>query len=79
MKTILTWLAKLNVWYENLAEPKRFIITLLIVALPAILVGLFAIVSNEGIFLIPAFLWFLVFLAYRAWWLYGNLDKYLYK
>ena len=80
MRIILRWLAKLNLWFENLAEPKRFAVSLCYGLLPFMCLATFAEVSGEGIFTIFGLLWILIFVvAYRAWWLYGNLKDYLNK
>ena len=80
MQTILRWLAKLNQWYENLKEPKRFIVAFCYGLLPFMVLSTFAEASDEGIFTIFGLLWIIIFvIAFRAWWLYGNLKDYLNK
>lgn len=79
MKIILKWLAKLNVWYENLEEPKRFIVALIYGLFPFMVLTTFAAAANEIVFTILGLLWILIFvIAFRTWWLFGNLEKYLY-
>lgn len=79
MKTILKWLAQLNVWYENLTEGKRFAVELFYGLFPFMFCSSLAVVSNKVGFNIIGLLWIAIFvIAYRAWWLYGNLEKYLY-
>jgi len=78
MKTILKWIAQLNLWYENLKEPNRFIVAVLYGLFPFMILSGFAAASKEVIMYILAFLWMIVFvIAPRAWWLYGNLKDYL--
>lgn len=79
MKIILKWLAKLNVWYENLEEAKRFLVDLGYGLFPFMVLTTFSILADETIFTILGLLWIGIFvIAYRVWWLYGNLETYLY-
>ena len=80
MKIILKWLAQLNQWFENLTEPKRFSIALLYGMFPFMFFSSLAVVSNKVGFNIIALLWISIFVvAFRVWWLYGNLKSYLPK
>lgn len=78
MQTILRWLANLNEWYDKLTEPKRFIVAVLYGLFPFMLLSTFSTASGEPIFNIFGLLWIAIFvIAFRAWWLYGNLRNYL--
>ena len=80
MRIILRWLAKLNRWYENLKEPKRFAVSVFYGLFPFMLLSTFAEASGESIFMILGLLWILIFvIGFRAWWFYGNLKSYLDK
>lgn len=79
MHTILRWLAQLNRWYDNLVSKGKFAVDLIYGLFPYIILTTFSTLADEKIFSILGLIWILIFVvAYRAWWLYGNLEDYLY-
>ena len=69
--------AKLNNKYDNMQEPNRFYIMILIVAIPLVILGFFSLITDHKGFEFIEMFWILFLIIIRYWWVQGNLRKYL--
>jgi len=66
---ILKPLAKLNLIYDKMKEPKRFITGMAFIVFPLLVFS--------GKAELTACIWLATIIAVRIWWIHGNLRKYL--
>ena len=69
MNFILNLLSKLNLIYDRMKEPKRFITDIAFIVFP--------ILVFSGNAKLTACIWVTVIISIRIWWIHGNLGKYL--
>lgn len=73
---IIRWLANLNYKYDKVQEPKRFFIALGMMA-PFLVSDSIAILTDSRLFNVLGFIWVILLIGIRIWYLVGNLKKYL--
>jgi hypothetical protein len=66
---MLNILAKLNLIYDRMKEPKRFITGVVFIVFPLIIFS--------GKAELTACIWVAAIIVVRIWWIHGNLSKYL--
>ena len=70
-------LAKFNQWYDNLMEPKRFIMMLVFAVSPWLLMDIIGLATGHRGWEVFGLLWILIMILMRMWWIAGSLKKYL--
>ena len=70
-------LARLNMWYDQVKEPKKFTIDVGVGFAPYLFLDLLAMVSGQIMFNILGILWVILIIALRVWWLHGNLKTHI--
>jgi len=70
-------MAKLNKRHDEMEETKRFAIFMFLLIVPLVTLSVLALISGHFGFTILEYLWILILICFRGWWVLGNLSKYL--
>jgi len=70
-------LARMNRSYENLKEPKRFLIAMSVGMGPFILLNMLSIITENILFDLFGLMWIFLIIGIRVWWLHGDLKDWL--
>jgi len=65
-------LGKLNKYYDNIKEPGRFSVAMMIIAVPLIVFGMLGLTFNLKIFEVLSYVWIAVLVAIRMWWVHSK-------
>ncbi len=72
--SIIRTLAQLNYKYDKVQDPKRFFIAIGTMA-PFILSDSIAILSDSRFFNVLGFIWIILLIGIRMWYLLGNMKQ----